>query len=346
MVRRVVVPRSGDVDVLDVRSGPPSDLSPGDVRIQVSAAGVNFADLMMRMGLYPEAPSRPFVPGYEVAGTVTEISASVGTTDLPLGARVMALTHFGGYAEEVTTPASKVFPLPEGWSVEEGADFLVAFLTAWTGLVPMARVAKDDRVLIHGIAGGVGLAALQIARAAGAKVAGTCGGPRKTAAARKMGAEHAIDYHREDVNASVRRWAPDGVDVVMEPRGWKALRRGLEVLKPTGRAVSYGVSDMVPGRRRNLIRVLVEGVSLFALHPRKLMDKNLGIFGLNVLKLWDNDDALKVAMARLLEGVGQGQYRPVLDRSFPLTRAGEAHRYLHDRQNIGKVVLTTSLTEA
>jgi NADPH:quinone reductase-like Zn-dependent oxidoreductase len=342
MIRRVVIPAYGDVDVLEVRSGSPDRLEPGTVRIRVAAAGVNFADLMMRMGLYPEAPPRPFVPGYEVAGTVVEVDGTVADRpDLAPGARVVAVTRFGGYAEEVVAPASKVFPLPEGWSFEEGAAFPVVYLTAWTALCPMARVRRGDLVLIHGIAGGVGLAALAIARAAGARVAGTCGGPEKVRAAVEQGAERAFDHRVENIAAETRAWAPGGVDVVLEPRGGKALRESLALLRPTGRVVTYGVSSMVAGRKRNLFATVRGALPMLWLSPLKLVSENLGVFGLNVLQLWDRDDILGEALTDLVRGAREGVYRPVLDRSFTLDQAGEAHRYLHDRKNIGKVVLTT-----
>ncbi len=343
MVRRVVIPRNGDVDVLELREGPPDPLVPGSLRLRVAAAGVNFADLLMRMGLYPEAPRRPFVPGYEVAGVVTEVSeeAARGRPDLVVGTRVAAGTRFGGYAEEVVVPASKVLALPPDWSFEEGAGFPVCFITAWVALCAMARIRAGDRVLVQGIAGGVGLAALGIARAEGARVAGSCGGPAKVEAALRHGAERAIDYRNEDIAASVRAWAPQGVDVVLEPRGGRAMRESLSLLRPTGRLVLFGVSEMASGRRRNLLAGARAALPLLHLNPLRLVNGNLGLYGLNVLTLWDRDDLMGPALTALEAGARRGIYRPVLDRSFPLERAGEAHRYIHERRNIGKVVLTT-----
>jgi NADPH:quinone reductase-like Zn-dependent oxidoreductase len=308
---------------------------------------VNFADLMMRMGLYPEAPPRPFVPGYEVAGTVTEIEGN--PTDLPpgieVGARVMAPTYFGGYAEEVVVPAAKLIPLPAGWSMEDGAAFLVGSLTAWTGLVPMARVQEGDRVLVHGIAGGLGLAAAQIAASYGAEVAGTCGGAHKVKAVRELGFENAFDYTQADPVAAIRHWAPGGVDIIMDARGFRALRDDLDLLRPTGRVVTYGVSAMLPRRKKNLMRVLADSFSVLGILVPRLIATNVGVFGLNLLKLWNDDDLLNRAMNDMLTMVEKGTLRPVVDRSFPLEQAGEAHRYLHDRKNIGKVVLTTKANQ-
>jgi NADPH:quinone reductase-like Zn-dependent oxidoreductase len=347
VIRQIVIPRHGDPDVLEIRSVPAPTLAPGQVRLRVAAAGVNFADLMMRMGLYPEAPSCPFTPGYEVAGTVIEAADDVRQSrpDLAPGARVLAATHFGGYAEEACLPAAKVFPIPEAWSLAEAAAFPVVFLTAWMALVPMARVQAGDKVLIHGIAGGVGLAGLQIAKRAGANVAGTCGGSAKVQAAQEAGAERGIDYKAQDVEAAVRAWSPPGADVILEPRGGKALRESLKLLKPAGRVVAYGVSEMVSGAKRNIFRAAVAGLRMSWLSPLGLLNNNQGVFGLNVLRMWDEDELLARAMDDLLAGVQEGSLRPNLDRTFPLEDAAGAHRYLHERKNIGKVVLETGLTE-
>lgn len=342
MIRRVYIPVHGDPSVLEVRTVPQEPLAPEEVRIRVRAAGVNFADLMMRMGLYPEAPPRPFVPGYEVAGTVAELSpeASSARPALREGDRVLAVTRFGGYAEEVAVPAGKVFPFPESWSFEEAAAFPVGFLTAWIGLREMARVREGDRVLVHAAAGGLGLAAIQIARARGARVAGVCGGSAKAAAVRDQGAELAVDYRSEDVGTSVRRWAPGGVDVVMESRGGRRLRESLGLLAPAGRVVTYGVSEAVGGTRKRLWTTLRSILPMLWLNPLKLVEANAGVFGLNVLRLWEEDELLDRVASELMAGAREGIYRAVLDRTFPLESAAEAHRHIHERRNIGKVVLT------
>jgi NADPH:quinone reductase-like Zn-dependent oxidoreductase len=328
-----------------VENAAPAPLGPGDARLCVAACGVNFADLMMRMGLYPEAPKPPFVPGYEVAGTVAEAGeeARIRFPWLVPGARVMSGTRFGGYTEEVVVPADRMAPLPADWTFPEGAAFLVVHLTAWLALMAMARVREGDRVLVHGIAGGVGLAAFHIARAAGARVAGTCGGPAKATRARDLGVDRVIDYTQENVEAAVRAWAPEGVDVILEPRGLREGRRGLALLAPAGRTVLYGVSGMVRARRRSLWTVAAEGLSMMWMNPLSLIRRNQGIFGLNVLELESRPALLRRGLDDLLAGVERGAYRPVLDRTFPLEAAGEAHRHLHERKNFGKVALVTGL---
>lgn len=345
MPRHVVIPKNGGVEVLEVRDAPARNLDEGEIRIRVAASGVNFADLMMRMGLYPEAPPKPFVPGYEVCGTVAEVAAGLDfeTRSFRVGDRVMAPTRFGGYAEDVTIPARLVHPLPDGWSFVDGAAFPVVFLTAWSALRPLARIQEGDRVLVHGIAGGVGLAALQIARRYRGRVIGTCGGASKQRAAEALGAERAIDHSSEDVATVVREWAPGGLDVILEPRGLRALRADLDLLAPGGRVVSYGASDLVSGTTRDVLRMLPEIGAALRWNPFDLVKRNVGVLGLNVLRLWDHHDLLHRANRELGEGIEAGDYRPVVDRTFLLEAAGEAHRYLHERRNVGKVVLTTGL---
>jgi len=340
MARSVFIPRHGDVSVLEVRDGPPAALRPGTVRIRVSAIGVNFADVMMRMGLYPQAPKPPFVPGYEVAGTVVESAGDDGPAP---GSRVWAVTRFGGYTEDLIAPAGKVHPLPENWSFEEGAAFPVAYLTAWMGLQEMARIREGDQVLVYGAAGGVGLAAVQIARAVGARVLGTCGGANKAQAVLEHGAEKAVNYKQEKIEDVASAWAPGGIDVAFDARGGGAMRRGLALLKPGGRLVAYGMSEAITGQKRNLFATAVTSLSFLRINLLQLVQNNWGVFGLDVLRLWDRDDLLPRVMVPLNTGIKTGSFRATVDTTFPMEQAGEAHRYLHERKNIGKVVLTTGV---
>jgi NADPH:quinone reductase-like Zn-dependent oxidoreductase len=343
MVRRIFIPHRGDAGVLEVRSGPPDPLRPDTVRIAVEAAGVNFADVMMRMGLYAGAPPTPFVPGYEVAGTVREVAPGVSARrpELVPGARVMAGTRFGGYTEEIVTPAPKVHLLPEGWSFEEGAAFPVVYHTAWMGLVRMAHVQPGERVLVHGAGGGVGLAATQIATWKGARVFGTCGTAEKASAAEGAGAERVVVRGRDAGEETLRAWAPEGVDVILEPRGGNPMLRGLDLLAPCGRMIVYGMSGGVKGETRNLLRSWWNAAAFLRVNLATLAPRNAGAFALDVLRLWERDELLGEATQDLHLGVEAGALRPVLDVTFPLERAADAHRRLHRRENVGKIVLVT-----
>src|SRR5918995_2111702 len=201
-MRAVVLTRHGGFDVLKVEEGPDPTVGPGEVRVAVRAAGINFADLMARAGVYPDAPAPPCVIGYEVAGEVESVGD--GVDSVAVGDRVVASTRFGGYAERVSVPASQAFPLPDDVSFERGAAFPVNYGTAYAALVIMGGLREGDRVLIHAAGGGVGIAAAQIARSRGAEVFGTASASKHDAI-RAQGVDHAIDYRTQDFAAEVRR---------------------------------------------------------------------------------------------------------------------------------------------
>jgi NADPH:quinone reductase-like Zn-dependent oxidoreductase len=316
---------------------PPVPLTPGSVRIQVNAAGVNFADVMMRMGLYPEAPPRPFVPGYELAGTVTE--AGSGVVGLKPGDRVLAACRFGGYTEEIVLPESQVRKIPPDMSDLEAAAVPVAFMTAWIALEEMARVREGDRVLIPGAAGGVGTAAVQIAARDGAYVVGLVGSERKLSTVRELGGREAFTYaewKRRPESESAE------FDVIIEARGGADLKESIRRLSAGGRIVSYGVSSMISGLRRSIIHAAGALLRTPIVTPIGLAMKNTGVFGLNMLTLFDTPHGMELLMKAMdgaLEGFHRKSFRVIVGKIFPLSEAGAAHAYLQSGENIGKVVL-------
>ena len=342
-MKAIVIPEYGDPDVLQLRDLPAPELRPGHVRIDVKATGINFADLQMRMGRYPEAPPVPFVAGYEVAGIVAEAHAEdvARAPWLKPGSKVMAVTRFGGYAEQVVTPSVKVCPLPESWSYAEGAAFLINFVTAWLGVRSMARIQAGDHLLIHGIAGGVGLAALQIARAAECHVAGTCSGAKAEPVA-ALGAEAVFDAALPDCTAAVREWAPEGPDVILEPRGGKGLKQSLELVRPLGSVVLFGFREIMERESVDPAKAEMTSGRLLWFNPLSLIERSTGIFMLNIMNLWDDPLTFRRVADQLQQGVGQGRFRPVIHDTLPFDRVADAHRVLHDRRNVGKVVLTLS----
>jgi NADPH:quinone reductase-like Zn-dependent oxidoreductase len=334
----VVITRHGGPDVLELRSSPTPDPAAGEIRIAVRAAGVNFADVLARMGLYPDAPKPPVVVGYEVAGVVDAVGADV--TRFRIGDRVLALTRFGGYATHAIADAAFAFPVPGALTDPEAAAIPVTYLTAAIALYRMANVSAGDTVLIHGAAGGVGIAATQLAKLRDAVVIGTASAS-KLDAIRRFGVNHAIDYTTADVSSEVRRITDGrGVDVILDPLGGRSFGRSYGLLAPLGRMVIYGVSSIASGERRNLIRAIATILSMRAFKPISLMNHNRGVFGLNVGHLWGERDRLGVVMDGILADVTARRLVPIVARTFPLERAADAHRFLHDRKNIGKVVLT------
>ncbi len=337
-MRSVWIPRIGPPEVLEVRDVPDPHAGAGQVRIRVRASGVNFADCMARMGLYPDAPKLPCVVGYEVAGTVDEVGA--GVSGVAAGAAVLAPTRFNGYAELVTVPAEQVVPLPEGMTMEEGAALPVNYLTAILMLEAFAHVRAGERVLVHGAAGGVGLAAVQLALVNGAEVIGTAS-PSKHAMLRAAGVAHTIDYRTADVEAEVRRITGGrGVDVVLDPIGGEQLRRSYRMLAPFGRLVAYGFSAAAPGTSRQVLTAAWQFLRMPRFSPIALMNDNRAVMGFNLGHLWDEVALLRRELETLLEYFRGGRIRPTVGRTFPLEQAAAAHAHLQSRQNVGKVVLT------
>jgi NADPH:quinone reductase-like Zn-dependent oxidoreductase len=318
-MRAVVISKHGPPEVLLLVDRPDPIPAEGQVLVEVRAAGVNFADLMMRTGLYPGAPRPPFVPGYEVAGIAE-------------GRRVLAPTRFGGYAEKLCVPRRNVFPLPEGFSFPEGAAIPVVYLTAWCALEELARLRERDRVLVQAAAGGVGLAAIQIARRRTGRITGVVGSESKAEFLRGLG-----------VTPVVRGRDPVGgpFDVILNSAGGRTIREDMARLAPLGRIVCYGASSVLPGRKRSLLGGVAFLVGQPALKPLDLMSSNRGVMGLNLAHLGDDSEALGNAMKEISSGLGTW-LKPRVDRTFPLEQAAAAHRYLHDRMNIGKVVLAVA----
>jgi NADPH:quinone reductase-like Zn-dependent oxidoreductase len=336
-VRQVVIPRYGAPEVLTPREAPDPAPRDGEVRIAVSAAGVNFADILARLGLYPDAPKPPVVVGYEVSGVVEATGA--GVTSLRAGDRVVALTRFGGYADRVVVADWMAFPISEAIDSQIAAAIPVNYVTALVALYQMTNVAPEETVLIHGAGGGVGIAATQLARLRGATVIGTASASKHDTI-RQQGVHHTIDYRTANVPAEVRRLTGGrGVDVVLDPLGGASFADSYALLAPLGRLVMYGVSSIAPGERRSLWRALTTIVRMPKFKPLSLMNRNRGVFGLNLGHLWDERRRLADAMTFLVGEVAGGRLRPVVARAFPLERAADAHRYVQSRSNIGKVLL-------
>jgi NADPH:quinone reductase-like Zn-dependent oxidoreductase len=344
-VKALVLTGTGGPEVLRVEERPDPEVGPGEVRIAVRAAGINFADTMARLGLYPDAPKPPCVLGYEVAGEIETLGE--GVADWKLGDRVVAGTRFGGQAELATVPANQVLPLPERLSFEQGAAFPVNYGTAYAALVVMGSLREGDRVLIHAAAGGVGIAAAQIARNARAEIFGTAS-PAKHDAIREQGVFHPIDYRSLDFETEVMRITDgEGVDLIIDALGPTSFRKDYRLLRSGGRLVMYGLSEATREGRRNLPATLRSLVRMpTATMPwwksLTMMNENKGVFGLNMLKWWDREGSLDRVTEPLMADLEAGRLDPVVAEAFPFERAGDAHMFIGERRNVGKVVLFPS----
>ena len=332
------------------RPGPPKafverqielrPMGPTDVHLAVTAAGVNFADLVMRAGLYDTIPEGPFSPGFEVAGKILEVGPDVERWKA--GDHAVALMRFGGYAHDLIIPAADLFPYPESISPVEAASVPVAFLTAWVCLFEAAKADPGESVLVLSAAGGVGTAAVQLAIHHGLRVVGTAGAEHKRDfVSGELGAEACFDSHG-DWESEVRTLLGDrGLDIALDSMGGPATGSCRRLLGPLGRLVFFGMTNALPSVRKNLFRAAKAWVQTRPLHPLSLVEANQGIFGVHLLHLGRKETVLRAAMPKIFQSMVDGHLHPVLDRTFPLTRDGavEAHEYIHGRQNTGKIVL-------
>jgi synaptic vesicle membrane protein VAT-1 len=343
-MRAMVVRKYGAPEVFEARELPDPQLKPGEALIRVKAIGVNFADLLQRMGIYPGTPKPPFVPGLEIAGVIEKIADSGGKQaegePLRVGEAVAALTQFNAYAAWTAVPARQVYRLPAGMPFDDAAAIPVNYLTAHHSMFTMGNLQPGDRILVHGAAGGVGIAAVQLARARGLVIFGTAG-PTKQEYLRKIGVDHAIDYEKNDFVEVVRKFAPDGIEMVMDPIGGKCFSRSYKCLGPTGRLVVYGLSAAAgPDGKRSLTRGLKTLAQIPRFHPMKLMSANIAVIGVNLGRLQPRGALLRGELDEIFRLYATGKIKPVIGKSFPLAEAAAAHRYIQERKNIGKVILT------
>lgn len=344
-MRAMVVRRYGPPEVFEARQVADPQPKPGEVLIRVKAVGVNFADLLQRMGVYPGTPKPPFVPGLEVAGVVEKVAENPSSRpaegeSLNRGDAVAALTHFNAYQEWVTVPVRSAFRLPSGMSFEDGAALPVNYLTAYHSIFTMGNLQGGDRILIHGAAGGVGIAAVQLAKTRGLVIFGTAG-PTKQDLLKRIGVDHAIDHDKNDFVDVVGKFAPDGIEMVMDAVGGKSFQRSYECLGPMGRLVVYGFSAAAGSDgKRNALRAGRALLQTPRFHPLKLMRKSISVIGVSLGIFGQKAGILRNALDELFRMYTAGKIKPVIGKTFPLTDAAGAHRYIHDRKNIGKVVLT------
>ena len=338
-MKAVWIPRHGKPDVLEVREADDPVPAAGEVRIRVRASGINFADIMARQGLYPDAPPLPTVVGYEVSGVIDAVGD--GVDDRKEGQRVLAMTRFGGYADTVCVAAAQAYVMPESMTFEEGAALPVTYLTAYHMLFNVFRVRAGDHVLIHQVAGGVGTAASQLCRSVGGITTYGTASKGKHDYAREHGCDHPIDYHSVDYVQEVRRMTDDrGVDVVLDALGGDDWKKGFSLLRPGGLLVLFGWANMVKHGKRRMTRVLGQLARVPWWTPNTLMNENKGVAGVNMGHLWDARELTGEAFDALLELYEQGLIKPHVDRSFAFQEAAEAHAYIEAGQNVGKVLLT------
>jgi NADPH:quinone reductase-like Zn-dependent oxidoreductase len=336
-MRQVVITKNGGVEVLRVKEKSDPHPGAGEVVVGVCAAGINFADILARQGLYPDGPKKPCVMGYEVAGLVEEVGEGVDPN--LVGMPVVAMTRFGGQSEKVVVQESQLFEKPDSLTFEQAAAIPVNYLTAYALLVVMGSLRKGESVLIHNAGGGVGLAALDIAKHIGAVTYGTAS-PSKHDFLRQRGLDHPIDYRTQDWLPVLKKLTGGrGVELVIDPIGGSHWKKSYRALRHTGRLGMFGVSAASANGLKGKIKLLKAAVQMPRFHPLGLLNKNRGVFGLNLGHMWHEPEKVVEWVQAIMDGIQEGWVRPHVDRAFPFEQAGAAHRYIESRKNIGKVVL-------
>ncbi|HYC57017.1 MAG TPA: medium chain dehydrogenase/reductase family protein [Candidatus Binatia bacterium] len=338
-MRQVWIPKAGPPEVLEVREAPDPQPKAGEIRVRVEASGVNFADIMGRLGLYPDLPAMPVVVGYEVGGRVDAVGAGVDASWN--GRDVFAMTRFGGYSDVVCVPENQVFARPGGMSAQQGAALPVNYFTAYQLVIVMGGLRAGETMLVHSAGGGVGIAATQLAKHIGATVIGTASRSKHEQLA-AIGVDHLIDYRTEDFEKRARQITGGrGVELILDAVGGDSFKKGYRLLAPTGRLGMFGMSAAASGKERSIVRALrtVASMPWLQFNPPSLLNANKGVFGVNLGHMWGEVARLRGWGEHLLELWKQGVVRPHVDETFPFAQAAAAHHYIQDRKNLGKVLL-------
>jgi putative PIG3 family NAD(P)H quinone oxidoreductase len=317
----ITIPTPGGPEVLQWQEVPDAVAGPGEVLIEVAATAVNRADLLQRQGMYNPPPGASPYPGLECAGRIAALGE--GVTGLAVGDEVAALLAGGGYAELVAVPAGQVFPAPKGMSLVEAGGLPEVACTVWSNVFMLAGLRPSELLLVHGGASGIGTTAIQLAKAAGARVAVTAGSPEKLARCRELGADLAINYRSEDFVEAVR--AEGGADVILDNMGAKYLDQNVTALATNGRLVIIGMQGGVKAEL-NIGALLAKRAAVLAtsLRARPVEEKS----------------AIVAAVAEhVVPLIAAGGFRLVVDRVLPVTAAAEAHRVVDASEHVGKVLL-------
>jgi putative PIG3 family NAD(P)H quinone oxidoreductase len=320
-MKAIIITQPGGPDVLQLQERPMPVPGHGDVLIQVKAAGINRPDIAQRQGKYPPPPGAPVdIPGLEVAGVIEQ--AGVGQSRWKVGDAVCALVVGGGYAEYVAVPAGQCLPLPKGVSFSEAASLPETVFTVWHNVFQRGRLRRGEHFLVHGGSGGIGITAIQMAKAFGARVFTTAGSAEKCAACLSIGADRAINYKQEDFEEALRQ---EGADVILDMIGGDYIPKNIALLRPDGRLIFINASKGS--------QVTMDVVTI--------MKRRLMVSG---SMLRSRDVPFKIALAAEIEQevwplIALGVIRPIIYKEFPLSEAAAAHALMESSDHIGKIVL-------
>jgi NADPH:quinone reductase-like Zn-dependent oxidoreductase len=337
-VKGILLERCGPPSVLRLSELPDPEPESDEVRVRVRAIGVNYAEVLSRRGLYGWAPARPYILGMEAFGEIEALGPDARHRGL--GEAVVVGAQHGCYAEAVCVPARQARPAVRGFSPEENAAFAVNFMTAWVALVEMARLRPTDRVLVQAAAGGVGSAAVGLAKAFGCTVYGAVGSDAKLETVRGLGADAVVNYRMPGWDRQLRELAEgSGVDVVLELVGGEVHRRSVELLAPLGRVVVAGFAESLTHRRWNPLSWWRMWRSAPRMGLPRMAERSHGLLASHLGYLLRETELVERLWNALLGFVTEHGLRPIVGATFPLEQAAEAHALMESRRSTGKIVL-------
>ena len=346
-MEKVVIARPGGYRRLQIKKFSRPAPQNHEVLVEVSAAGVNFADVFIRLGLYKSARKFvgwPITPGFEFSGRVLECGG--GVTDLAEGASVFGISRFGAYATHLCVPRKQVYLIPEDskFTSAQWAAFPAVFLTAYHGLFQNFVLRPKMKILVHSAAGGVGGALLQLGNIADCRMTGVVGSTHKVNTAFDCGAAQVIDKSKEDLWARAREISPDGYDVVFDANGPVTLKQSYHHLAPAGKLVAYGFHSMLStyGGIPNYIKLLLEYCRVPRWSPLNMTQENKSLMAFNLSFLFHRMDLLQESMRNLLRWVEDGKIKAPALQSFPFEKVADAHRALESGTTVGKLILKIS----
>jgi len=341
-MEKIVIHRPGGFNRLQFQTFPEPLPGENQVVVQTKSIGVNYADCVVRMGYYASAQKYvgwPITPGFEFSGTVSSVGKNV--SDLPAGTRVFGVSRFDSYASHVVVPRSQLYSLPEHISFEEAAGFPVIYLTAYYALYMLVHIFPGATILIHSAAGGVGSALLQLARLGDWRTIGVVGSSHKVEEAKELGADWVIDKSKENLWQMVEKYAPQGLDAVLDGNGVTTLREGYAHLRPTGKLISYGYHAMFARKNSilNHLKLVYSYLRTPRFHPIDLHNNNRSLASFNLSFLFDRGDLLEIAMRSLYAWFTEGKIRMPRVTVYPFREVSRAHRELQSGKTVGKLVL-------
>jgi len=341
-MKAIPFPKVCKADDLEITDWPTPEITADDeVIIQVKAFGLNFADIMARKGQYDDAPKGAFVPGYECSGIVAAIGSKV--TNCKIGDKVIGGTfNFGSYAQYAKTISDAILPLPEGWTFAQGAGVTVTFITAYHAFFATGWLFPGDKVLIHACAGGVGLAAVQIAKHLQLEIFGTCGSEEKVKFLKERGVHHPINYRTSDFEVEVSKITnKEGVDLIIDSVAGKYLKKDIHILRPYGKLVGIGASKLTDRSFTKTFSIISDVVSMTTMNSIALMLGSKSFVGVNMKRIADvRKDVVRREFAELYKLFLSGTLKPEVQTEWSWTEVVKAHQMLESRGSTGKIVLT------